>query len=336
MIIWLDYARIFAIYAVILLHVSAGLIGANDIGTENWWIGNIYDSAVRWAVPVLVMISGALLLDSNKQESLLVFYKKRASRILIPLITWSLIFLVWAAWQEHLTGREITITFFAKKILLGKPYYHMWFLYMLPWLYLFTPFIRKTVSCFGKGELILLTVVLFVLSALNHLYGKMFSVKSMLFINWFILYLPYFIAGYLIRKDKNNYSNLFLFFVLILSLIVTAGGCYIVALNYGLELGLYFYGSLSISVIPLAISIMYLIKKINIPIFGLKVTKKISFLSFGVYLIHPIILEIIKPLGLWNNLNAVVSVPLITSIVFLVSLLAVWGLSKIPYIRRII
>ena len=66
--VWLDNSRIIAILAVVFLHVSAGVVTESVIGTESWWVGNLYDSLVRWCVPVFVMISGAVLLDHSKKK----------------------------------------------------------------------------------------------------------------------------------------------------------------------------------------------------------------------------------------------------------------------------
>lgn len=65
------------------------------LGTEYWWISNVYDSISRWGVPVFVMVSGALLLDTSKQEGILTFYKKRLSKIFIPIIFWTAFYLFW-------------------------------------------------------------------------------------------------------------------------------------------------------------------------------------------------------------------------------------------------
>jgi len=99
--IWLDNSRIVAIYAVVFLHVSAAVVLGNEVGTEYWWIGNIYDSAMRWCVPTFVMISGALLLDPDKQEDLKTFYAKRLSRILIPILFWSAFFSIFGLCEGH-------------------------------------------------------------------------------------------------------------------------------------------------------------------------------------------------------------------------------------------
>lgn len=90
---WIDNSRILAIFAVIVVHVGAKVVGENTIGSEYWWYGNIFESLARWCVPVFVMISGALLLDPNKKEDLLTFYRKRLHRIFIPFLFWSVIYL---------------------------------------------------------------------------------------------------------------------------------------------------------------------------------------------------------------------------------------------------
>ena len=106
------------------------------------------------------MISGALLLDPSKQEELKTFYTKRLSRILIPIIVWSAFFLAWAFAKSIVKGNELALIDLLKRLLSGKPHYHMWFLYMILSLYLFTPFFRKIVTHSSKNELLLFIIIL--------------------------------------------------------------------------------------------------------------------------------------------------------------------------------
>jgi surface polysaccharide O-acyltransferase-like enzyme len=70
-IFWIDVLRFFSVFAVVVLQVSGEIvIVIRDISTPNRWIGNAIDSDVRWAVSVFVKISGALLLDPFKDDSL--------------------------------------------------------------------------------------------------------------------------------------------------------------------------------------------------------------------------------------------------------------------------
>lgn len=335
--IWLDNSRIIAIYAVVFLHVSAGVVIGNDVGTEYWWVGNVYDSAVRWCVPVFVMISGALLLDPNKQEDLATFYTKRLSRILVPIIFWSAFFLAWAFLKGAMKGNELTVVDLLKKLLYGKPHYHMWFLYMIISLYLFTPFFRKIVMHSSKMELLALIVITFVMSILSYAYGRFYSGGSKLFINWFLLYIPFFFLGYLIRQDNRNPKKSILWGVFITSIILTFFGCYIVATNSSLEYGLYFYGYLSITVIPMSISFMYILKSWDKPIINTSLTKQLSILTLGIYLVHPVILETMNHIQYGaGSFHPIVSVPIITFVVFAMSTGMVYLIYRIPIIRRVI
>ena len=335
--IWLDNSKIIAIFAVVFLHVSAGVVLGNDVGTEYWWVGNVYDSAVRWCVPIFVMISGALLLDPDKQEDLATFYTKRLSRILIPIMFWSAFFLAWSYLKSAVIGNELTVVDLAKRLMSGKPHYHMWFLYMIISLYLFTPFFRKVVAHSSKKELLIFIAIAFVMAMLNYAYGKFISGGSKLFINWFLLYVPFFFLGYLIRQDNHNPKKSILWSVFIASIILTFYGCYILAENSSLEHGLYFYGYLSVSVVPMSISLMYILKASGKPIINTSFTKKLSILTLGIYLVHPVILEIINYIQYGaGSFHPIVSIPVVTFFVFGMSAGIVYVIYKIPFIRRII
>lgn len=335
--IWLDNSRIFAIYAVVFLHVAAGVVTRNDIGTQHWWFGNIYDSVVRWCIPVFVMISGALLLDPNKKEDLLTFYKKRLSRILLPILFWSVFFLCRDFFQDSVKGSEPTGIELLKRLLSGKPHFHMWFLYMILSLYIFTPFFRKIVAHSTKNELIFLVVVLFVFAAGNSAYEDFYSGPPKLFVNWFLSYTPYFFSGYLIRQDNTYPSKAILLIIFALSSIFTVLGCYFVGVKSNLTKGFYFYNYLSVTVIPMSISIMYFLKQMTSPIFSQNFSMKLSTLALGVYLIHPLILEHLNYKGLGAMLfNPIISIPVVATFVFVTSLVSAWIIYQVPYLRRTI
>ena len=62
---YFDWIRIFVCFAVVMLHVSATWFLNRDISSTPWCISVIYNSATRWAVPIFVMISGALFLNAD-------------------------------------------------------------------------------------------------------------------------------------------------------------------------------------------------------------------------------------------------------------------------------
>ena len=85
-IIYADLLRIIATFAVIILHVSAAKLNELQITDYNWQISNIYDSLVRWSVPVFVMLSGMFFLDPNKEIDFNKLFSKYILRIFLAII----------------------------------------------------------------------------------------------------------------------------------------------------------------------------------------------------------------------------------------------------------
>ena len=334
--IWLDNARIVSIFAVVLLHVAAIILSENSIGTEYWWIGNIFSTLVRWCVPVFVMISGALLLDPHKQESLSTFYSKRFSRILIPILFWSIFFSCWTFLQGFIDGEPPTYLTLLGNLSRGLPYGHLWFLYMIWGLYLFTPFLRIILKDLKKKENEFLIISAFTMASINFIYMSFHGVGGpVLFINWFLLYIPFFLVGYLIRKDNSN-NKILLWTTFSLSSLLTLIGYYVVSIQNASIADAYFHGYLSITVVPMSISAMYLLKSWNTPILNEHVNKKISSLSFGIYLIHPIFVEVLNKTGYIKMVHPAISIPSSTIIIFAISAVIAWIFYKIPYLSRTI
>lgn len=333
--VWLDNSRVIAIFAVVFLHVAAIAVTGSVLGTEYWWIGNLYDSLVRWSVPVFVMISGALLLDPNKKEDLKTFYSKRLSKLFIPVLFWSLFYLLWDMLKSFIKGEPLSLVDLAKRLLSGAPHYHMWFLYMIIPLYFFTPFFRKILVNSTRSEITTLVFVSMFLSMLNGFCNSLFSTPSFIFTNWFLSYIPFFFLGYLIRSDERNYSKLILWGTFLVSFTLTAIGYYIVANKK--NLGGYFYNYTSITVVPMSVSVMYLLKSWVLPIGNVALTRKLSILTLGVYLIHPVILETLLYLGYGPFIfYPLISIPILVIFVFFLSLIGAWLLHKTPYLFRII
>lgn len=53
----LDYLRVFATFAVMILHIAGSNWYTTDVNGIEWQTFNFYDSIVRWSVPVFVMMN---------------------------------------------------------------------------------------------------------------------------------------------------------------------------------------------------------------------------------------------------------------------------------------
>jgi surface polysaccharide O-acyltransferase-like enzyme len=335
--IWLDNARIAAIFAVVWLHVAAAVVTKSELGSVNWWVGNGYDAMVRWCVPVFVMISGALLLDPARKESLSDFYQKRMARIVWPILFWTVFFLLFSLLKGKIKGEPLSLMDLLAKLSSGRPYYHMWFLFMILFLYLFTPFFRMVVASCSRRELTWLIVAGFALASANSIFGNLFADPSRFFPNWFLFYTPYFFIGYWIRTDPRRGSTPLLAGGVVLCIALTTYLYWAVAQYHSPEMAKYFYDYLSLTVIPMALCMMYLFKKWDKPIISADLTKKLSLLTFGVYLTHPIMLDIATFLGFGpQRIHPLQAVPLLGVLAFAASLGLSWLISQIPGLRRIV
>ncbi|MCZ8094201.1 MAG: acyltransferase family protein [Acidovorax sp.] len=332
--VWLDVARVAAIMAVVLLHVSAILVVETPLGSAAWWIGNFYDSLVRWCVPVFVMISGALLLDACKVEDLWRFYRKRAARILLPLLFWSTFYILWnhrSAWTQMRTADVL------QSVARGWPHYHLWFLYMLFCLYLFVPFLRVVVWHTPRRDLWWLVAAMFVMSGMNEWYRVTSGNSGGPFINWFLQYLPYFVCGYLLRTESRTVPAQWLVAVFGLSVAVTAAGCFWWGRAYGLEKGLYFYSYLSVPVIFMSLSAMLMLKRCSWGGTWAKVVRQLSQLTLGAYLVHPVLLESLQSSELrLGSQTSLWALPLVALLVFVGSLGVAWVFLRTPLLNRTI
>ncbi|POR16914.1 hypothetical protein BWK58_15200, partial [Flavobacterium columnare] len=89
---WITSLRVLATFSVIFLHTSAEILYQyGKTSNANWWIGNIYDSSVRFCVPIFLMISGALIL-SKDYKNITEYLKKRVLRIIFPFLFWSIVY----------------------------------------------------------------------------------------------------------------------------------------------------------------------------------------------------------------------------------------------------
>ena len=339
---WLDAARFFSICAVVLLHVAGVVLNRDPIGSLNWWAANVYESASRWCVPVFVMISGALLLDPSKKESVSEFYKKRLSKILIPTLFWSCFFLLYGLQFGLAPGNPefgkvpLTTGKFLQKLLMGEPHYHMWFLYMIVGLYFFTPVFRIVVSNSTRSQLVIFTSAALVLVGISFLFGRYAHNPANSFLASFVYYIPLYFLGYLISTTTKTFSYVFLISSIVIGMVVTAVGFYVLSMSFGVETGLYFYGYLSFNVMATACFVMFLFKKLKFGWFR-EFFIKAGPLVLGVYLVHTIFLEAICAWGLGPlSRNRIFSIPLVTMVVLTLSFACVFLMRRIPFLRKLV
>lgn len=88
----MDVLNVVAIVFVVFLHVRI-VYWSYDTASSLWWFENLVSGLGVAAVPIFFMLTGAKLLNFLERESITRFYKKRLTKIVLPLIIWGQVYL---------------------------------------------------------------------------------------------------------------------------------------------------------------------------------------------------------------------------------------------------
>lgn len=228
-IIWLDFVKFIAISMVIAVHCTDNVTPTER--SEAWYNlwGSFYGSFMRPAIPLFVMVTGALLLPVK--ENISTFYTKRLTRLVIPFIVWSVLYNLFP-WITGLLGLSPTIIndFFAwaepdqsfsgaLHNILMIPFnfsmlaVQMWYVYLLIGLYLYMPFFSAWVKQASvKEQKIFLTlwfISLFIPYLREYLTKDLWGTCSWNefgLLYYFAGFNGYLLLGYYIKNNDINFS----------------------------------------------------------------------------------------------------------------------------------
>lgn len=216
----LDYLRILAAVLVILAHSCSPMVDLADADWKRLLL--VCGLSIGLCCNLIyVMLSGNLLLSSKKEEKVSVFYLRRASKVMIPLVAYYMLLLVLGNEVSLLPPKQIGEAF--KRIVTGAPDVgpHLWLIYTIVALYFVTPFFRVMVQNLSDRMLFALAAVILVLNALTiylPLFGMTFGATSFL-AGWEGV----FLLGYIMtRKECRKHDNKIIG-VGIIALVITIG-----------------------------------------------------------------------------------------------------------------
>jgi surface polysaccharide O-acyltransferase-like enzyme len=298
------------------------------------------NESVKWSLPLFIMISGALLLNEEKKEDNLYFFKKRINKILIPLIFWVIFYTILKAVVEYKGAHTISGIKLINDIFLGRSYYHLWFLNLIMILYIFTPVIRK-ILYYQTPQRVKYAIFLFysfaiIIYLLKFLFGFNLNLPVQV-----ILFLPYFLSGYYFPNSGKSSGTLLSFLLFIFSVTIAASGSVILSLCSNSLDNLYFGGSFSITTVVATVTLFNIFYKQKDTLFfnnkKILLMKHYEHLTFGIYLVHPFFILTIRKIGL-SDIYQPGSLQCATTCfwVLILSFIFCWSISLMPYIRRII
>lgn len=319
----IDTLRSVACLLVIAIHIVAPNISFHNVNNQNFNIDFAIDVISRVSVPLFVMISGRFLLF--RETSYKEFYSKKLKRVLIPTVFWSFFYIgVYCAFKIF-KGEVIDIGLIFKNLINGKPHYHLWYMYMILGLYLVVPVLNNAFKNLSKNELVRLGIILIIISTINQYYNYVFEIRPF-FITWYLDFIGYFLLGYALKEEKSI-SSLFLIIILLSSYLLN-GFISLMYLKQSGTLFLFNYNSPFVVTSSLSFYLLFNKLKINSNIFS-----RLALISFGVYLVHPLVIEI---LNIVIKRQFFMKDVLLIVLVYIISNIIVWTLYKNKLFRKLI
>lgn len=341
------YIRAIAALAVVQMHAVGEAVFNFDPDAsfdERWWVGNVYYSALRWATPFFIMLSGSVMLTPGRLETAGEFLRKRMNRILPAFAFWSVLYLLYQyrgnIWDNKLpTWREVF-----NKIVFEDVYYHLWFIPMIIGMYFLTPVFQVFIRHAKRFDIEYFLIFSFLVTGLQHFIQNLLVVK---YIGW-LGYIGYYVLGYYLSQYTLRWSK-WLYVLAIISLPFTAIVTWMLTQQAGAYNNLV-YVYFSPNVVIMSAALFYFLCQKDWTAFAVRFPWLNAFmqwlapLSFGIYFVHVMIIDALKNGYLGPNITYYmflgIPVPpaigalLAAAVAALYSMVLIFLLSKVPRLNR--
>lgn len=287
---FLDVLRVLATCAVVLMHVLTGATDVTDASIVPEYRSLLLSvmDLVTWCVPIFLLISGYLFLNPERTLTYPVMIKKYCRRIALAILLFGV---PYAASELVVTERTFRIRMIPealKMTLTGHTWSHMWYLYLILFLYLITPLLKKVLRVLPVWGVAAVMAVIFLGSSVAPFLNKVLDVNSIPVLPDGGVYFLYYLCGYFfavrevcVDKGRNVWLTVAVA-VLALGMILSrtlAGFSIQMAYNYPF--------TVLLAVLLFAAGWNGSIKKHRLP------WQEAGALSFAVYLVHPVYVNLL-------------------------------------------
>lgn len=343
---YLDFLRILATFAVIMLHVSPLGYLEVDVASGQWKAMNLISSLGIWAVPVFYMISGALFLSEKKAFNTKRLYQKTIARMLTSYLAWSAMYAL-----VHCMLFDKGKWTFLNQLLRG--HYHMWYILSIVSLYWITPLLRKITESKKMTEYLLFCgfllsflfprvlgfLTLFdlphadVLQSLQSLLGQLNPYSALSGVYYFVL--GHYLHDYPPSKSMRRA-------IYILGVAGFAATALLTDWHSNLTgaRSTYFHAYTSLNILAMAAAIFVFFQSYFSGFHAegrlQKAIVHTSKCSFGVYLAHAFVIERLQINYLVSPVHLFVRIVLVSLMVYLISHIVSSILNRIPIVNRYI
>lgn len=327
----LNLLKVLASFGVIMVHTAVLRVSQVDLHSLGWWVANIGDAAGRLGSSMFVMVGGAVLLARPAERDPWGMVGQRLSRLLPALLFWSVFYFAWRQWMWG----GMTWAGIVQDVVLGSPWYHLWFMYMMLGLYLMMPAMRYAVLGVGDGpgwrHLLAVAAGMTWFVSIAQTLQKTSHAS---FIGLAPLFIVYFLGGYYLLRRQVRLTSWQLWLGVILAIAGMAGG---VALLYpALKEWAFvlFYSNRS----PFAMVLTFCVFLLALRFPAHRVPAWVNHLgkaTLGIYAIHPFWIDMLARWG-YGLAQAGSYWPLMTLLVFALSAVTSLALFSLPPLRRLV
>lgn len=287
---FLDVLRVLATCAVVLMHVLTGATDVTDASIVPEYRSLLLSvmDLVTWCVPIFLLISGYLFLNPERTLTYPVMIKKYCRRIALAILLFGVPYAASELVVAERTFRIRMIPEALKMTLMGHTWSHMWYLYLILFLYLITPLLKKVLRVLPVWGVGTVMAVIFLGSSVAPFLNKVLDVNSIPVLPDGGVYFLYYLCGYFfavrevcVDKGRNVWLTAAVA-VLALGMILSrtlAGFSIQMAYNYPF--------TVLLAVLLFAAGWNGSIKKHRIP------WQEAGALSFAVYLVHPVYVNLL-------------------------------------------
>ena len=309
--------RIIATLAVIFLHTNNTIL--NNL--QNYSLSSTYKflistnvSIMNWAVPMFLIITGALLLN-KKEISIYLMISKYIKRIIYALFIFGVPFAMIEIYMNTNTIQPTNMLIQSiVKVIDGNSWSHLWYLYALIGIYFILPFIKIVLDNTDKKTHKIILLILFLFNFCKKFIEQIVGISIAFNIPIMTYTVFYIIMGnYLINNEFK------------LEIII----------NIYSKKALDFLGYDSPIIAIFAITLFLMFK--NLKIKESNYLWQMDRLCFCVYLVHPVFINFMYKFIKITPLNIRI-IPIGITVFFMifviVSFVASFILNKIPFLRK--
>ena len=195
---FLDVLRVLATCAVVLMHVLTGATDVTDASIVPEYRSLLLSvmDLVTWCVPIFLLISGYLFLNPERTLTYPVMIKKYCRRIALAILLFGVPYAASELVVAERTFRIRMIPEALKMTLMGHTWSHMWYLYLILFLYLITPLLKKVLRVLPVRGVVTMMAVIFLGSSVAPFLNKVLDVNSIPVLPDGGVYFLYYLCGY--------------------------------------------------------------------------------------------------------------------------------------------